>query len=85
MLQCSIFVEQSVSNFRIIMKSQHLCFSTVQLTELNDYNDKTIIIFTVDTKALDNYFGIVDLVNLGMPEAVCKLHMNMFCSKYTNS
>lgn len=78
-------MEQNVSNIRFIKKSQHLCFSTVQLTKLNDYNDETIIMLTVDTKALGDYFGIVDLVNLGMPEAVCELHMNMFCSKYTNS
>lgn len=78
-------MEQNVSNIRFIKKSQHLCFSTVQLTKLNDYNDETIIMLTVDTKALGDYFGIVDLVNLGMPEAVCELHMNMFCLKYTNS
>lgn len=38
--------------------------------------------FTVDVKALSNYFGMVDLVNLGMPEAACELHTYMFCSKY---
>lgn len=37
-----------------------------------------IIIFTVDIKALSDYFGMIDLVNLGMPEAACKLHTNIF-------